>query len=63
MPKNLVIADTSCLLVLTKVNELNLLKAVYSRIIITPEIAKEFNQQIPDWIEIIEAKDKNYSCY
>ena len=39
-------------------NELNLLKAVYSRIIITPEIAKEFNQQIPDWIEIIEAKDK-----
>ena len=44
--------------VLIEVNELNLLKAVYSRIIITPEIAKEFNQQIPDWIEIIEAKDK-----
>lgn len=48
MPENLVIADTSCLIVLTKVNELNLLKAVYGRIIITPEIAKEFNQEIPD---------------
>lgn len=58
MPENLVIADTGCLVILSKVNELNLLKAVYHRIIITPEIAKEFNQQIPDWIEIIEAKDK-----
>ena len=58
MHENLVIADTSCLIILSKVDELNLLKAIYSRIIITPEIASEFNQKIPNWIEIIETKDK-----
>ena len=47
MPENLVIADTSCLVILSKVNELNLLKAVYHRIIITPEIAKEFINKSP----------------
>jgi len=58
MPENLVIADTSCLILLSKVDELDILKANYGRILVTPEIAEEFNQDIPDWIEVIETKDK-----
>ena len=47
MHENLVIAGTSCLIILSKINELDLLKGIYSRVIITPEIAEEFNQKIP----------------
>ena len=59
MPENLVIADTSCLIFLTKIDELNILRANYSRIIITPEIAKEYTREIPEWIEIISVKNKS----
>lgn len=58
MLENLVIADTSCLILLSKVDELDILRANYRRILITPEIAEEFNQDIPDWIEVVETKDK-----
>jgi len=39
---DIVIADTSCFIVLSKINELDLLSAVYGDVITTPEIAKEF---------------------
>ncbi|WP_221393882.1 DUF3368 domain-containing protein [Dyadobacter sp. NIV53] len=58
MPESLVIADTSCLILLSKIDELKILKANYERIIITPEIAKEFDQEIPGWIEVLEVKNK-----
>ncbi|WP_138483684.1 DUF3368 domain-containing protein [Dyadobacter bucti] len=58
MLESLVIADTSCLILLSKVDELDILRANYRRILITPEIAEEFNQDIPDWIEVVETKDK-----
>lgn len=60
MPESLVIADTSCLILLSKVDELEILKLNYNRIIITPEIASEFNQKLPDWIEIIAVRDKRF---
>lgn len=60
MLENLVIADTSCLILLSKVDELDILKANYRRILVTPEIAEEFNQDIPDWIEVVETKDKKF---
>jgi predicted nucleic acid-binding protein len=57
MPKT-VIADTSCFIVLEKINELSLLNKIYREVITTPEIATEFNKPLPDWISIIETKDK-----
>lgn len=57
MPKT-VIADTSCFIVLEKINELSLLNKIYREVITTPEIATEFNKPIPDWISIIETKNK-----
>jgi predicted nucleic acid-binding protein len=41
MPRT-IISDTSCLIVLSKINELELLYKVYGQIITTPEIAQEF---------------------
>jgi predicted nucleic acid-binding protein len=58
MPKNLVIADASCLILLNKIEELDILKDNYQKVYITPEIATEFNVAIPDWIEIITVKNK-----
>jgi len=58
MPESLVIADTSCLILLSKVDELAILKLNYKRILITPEVAGEFNQELPDWIEVIGVKDR-----
>ena len=38
MPK-IVISDTSCLILLNKIDELNLLSKLYNSVVITPEIA------------------------
>lgn len=57
MPKTF-IADTSCFIVLEKINELSLLNMIYREVITTSEIATEFNKPLPDWISIIETKNK-----
>lgn len=58
MHDSLVIADSSCLIILSKIDQLDLLRNNYSRIIITEEIAKEFDLELPAWIEIKGIKDK-----
>lgn len=57
MPK-VIIADTSCLIVLSKINELQILQKLYNQILITPEIQNEFNEPLPDWIKVETLKDK-----
>ena len=54
----IVISDTSCLILLTKIGKLDLLQKLYKSVYITPEIESEFNQIIPNFIEILEVKDK-----
>ncbi|GGB89682.1 DUF3368 domain-containing protein [Dyadobacter sediminis] len=58
MHDSLVIADSSCLIILSKIDQLELLRNNYSRIIITEEIAEEFDLELPAWIEIKGIKDK-----
>lgn len=53
-----VISDTSCLIVLEKINELSLLQKIYEEVITTPEIVKEFKKPLPDWIKIASAKNQ-----
>jgi predicted nucleic acid-binding protein len=67
MPQNLfdniIISDASCLIALTNINQLDLLKKLYKNINITPEVAKEYTEkyklELPDWVRIKEAKNKN----
>ncbi len=54
----LIIADTSCFIILSKINELELLYQVYGDILTTVDVANEFGENLPEWIEIIEVKDK-----
>jgi predicted nucleic acid-binding protein len=53
-----IISDTSCLIILSKIGEIELLKKVYGHISTTVEIAEEFGEILPDWIEIVIVKDK-----
>lgn len=59
MPKA-IISDTSCLILLDKIGELDLLKKLFGSIITTPEVLAEFGLPLPEWIEIKQPADKNY---
>lgn len=51
----IIIADTSCLILLEKINFLNILETLFSRVTITPEVLEEFGRPLPDYIEVSPA--------
>jgi predicted nucleic acid-binding protein len=51
-----IIVDTSCLIILSKIKELHLLKLLYGEVLITDTIAKEFDEPLPNWIIICPIK-------
>ena len=53
-----IISDTSCFIILTKIGELELLHKIYGQIITTPEIAAEYGEKLPEWVEITAVTDK-----
>lgn len=55
----IVIADTSCLILFTRIELIHVLHLLYSDVIITPEVAKEFGEPLPEWINIQSAKPEN----
>jgi len=56
---NAIISDASCLILLDKIGELELLNKLYGTIITTEEVAMEFGNPLPSWLEI-KAVNKNY---
>jgi predicted nucleic acid-binding protein len=56
MPR-FVIADASVLIILDKIDQLNLLRQVYKEIFTTPEISKEFGKSLPKWINVESPSD------
>lgn len=53
-----IIADTSCFIILSKINKLELVHIVYGDILTTVDVANEFRDKLPDWVDIVEVKDK-----
>ena len=62
MPK-FVISDTSTLILFHKINHLDLLEKVYGKLITTPEIAKEFGEELPNWVKVQSVTDKKYQNF
>jgi predicted nucleic acid-binding protein len=58
MPK-VIISDTSCLIILTKIGKLNLLRQIYKTVTIARDILLEYGENLPDWIKIQQVKDNN----
>ena len=56
----LFIADTSCFIILSKIDELELLQNIYVQIVTTSDIAIEFGEVLPDWVIIKNVSNKNY---
>ena len=59
MPEN-IIADTSCLVLLEKIDKLDILRKLYGNITITPVIANEFGSELPNWMEVRKTEDQKY---
>jgi len=57
---NIVISDTSTLILFHKIDKFDLLRKVYRKLITSPEIAKEFGENLPEWIVIQSVSDKKY---
>lgn len=57
---NVVIADTSCFILLDKIDSLHLSQKVFGIISTTLTIAEEFGKQLPDWVEIKSIVDLHY---
>jgi predicted nucleic acid-binding protein len=58
--QKVIISDTSCLILLDKIGELELLQTLFGRITITNEIADEFNKELPNWFSIQAPKNRMY---
>jgi predicted nucleic acid-binding protein len=52
----IIISDTSCFIILTNIGELEIIEKLYGKITTTIEIATEFGEPLPDWVEILSVK-------
>jgi len=54
-----IIADTSCLIIYDKINELKILRDTFVELIVTDEVVEEFGGDLPGWITIQQITNKN----
>ena len=57
-----IISDTSCLILLEKIGELEILHSLYGIVFTTHEVVLEFGSLLPVWIEIADPINKNYQA-
>lgn len=57
---NIVIADTSCFILLDKINELSILQKVFHTVFTTQEIVAEFRKDLPGWVQVKAVTNKEY---
>ena len=55
-----IISDTSCLILLDNIGELEILQKLFGTIITTSAVAAEFGKPLPSWFELKKPTDKNY---
>jgi predicted nucleic acid-binding protein len=60
LSSEIIISDTSCLILLSKIDELNLLNKISDKIYITSTIQKEYGKDLPSWINIKDPQDNHY---
>lgn len=56
MPE-IVIADASCLIALTKIDALDVLRRLYGTVLTTSVVAAEFGKPLPEWVRLEDAHD------
>ena len=53
-----IISNTSCLIALSNIGKLDILRELYGSVYVTKEVMGEFGEQLPEWVTICEVKDK-----
>ena len=56
----IIISDTSCLILLGRIDELDVLHRLCEKVYITPTIQEEYGEELPDWIEIKAPENTQY---
>jgi predicted nucleic acid-binding protein len=56
-PDKIIISDTACLIGLTNIGQIDIQREISSSVIVTPEVAKEFGEPLPEWITIKAVSD------
>ena len=59
---NVIISDSSCLILLIKIEKLHILEELYGKVLITPEISDEIGEPLPNWIRVEKARDLKYQA-
>jgi predicted nucleic acid-binding protein len=54
----IIISDTSCFIILSNIGELEILHKVYGSILTTEDIAIEFGEPLPNWVNVVSVSDK-----
>jgi uncharacterized protein len=55
----IIISDTSCLIALSRINRLDILHYIFSTIVTTEEVQREFGQPLPSWLEVKQVKNES----
>lgn len=58
--QQIIVSDTSCLILLKRINRLDLLQKLFGQITITEIIAGEFGSELPDYIRIENPSNSIY---
>jgi predicted nucleic acid-binding protein len=58
--QKIIVSDTSCLILLDKIKQLDLLHSLFDKITITQIIADEFGKQLPNYIQIEDPENLTY---
>lgn len=62
MHDSIIIPDTSCLIYLDKIEQLELFQKLYHQVLVSRDVAEEYIEPLPDWITVQEIKEKRYQA-
>jgi predicted nucleic acid-binding protein len=55
-----VVVDTSCLIVLDKIEGLFVLEQMYGNLLVTPTVKSEYGKELPAFVEVRAVRNPNY---
>src|ERR1035437_6928015 len=56
----IIVSDTSCLILLLKIDEIGILKEMSNQVFVTSVIKDELKHDLPGWIQVLDPRDKHY---
>jgi predicted nucleic acid-binding protein len=57
LQNKVIISDTTCLIGLANIGRLDILREMYRSVLVTPEVASEYGDPLPDWITVQAVSD------